>query len=177
MKLFSCIVFFSFFLNVHAQYFDMIYTGGYWDKKGVEKDIGSAIRKAQKRNSIFSLNKYENGDTLIYKIAQAHDEITIKLTFNLNEYGYLYCDFQQDIFNTDSSYQSQLKEIKSLHGFLYRKENSYISQTLYRTELLLQDSTKRKDEFVLSFKYVNIPRKDYKALYKQLKRESKNETP
>lgn len=163
-------------LKFHAQYFGMVYTGGYWDKKSVEKDIGNELKKAQKRNTLFSVNKFQNGDTLIYKISQSNDEITIKLTFNLNEYGYSYCDFQQDFFNTDSSYQAQLKDIVSLHGFLHRKENSYISKTFYRTELLQKDSTKQKEEYVLTFKYVNIPRKDYKALYKQLKRESKNET-
>lgn len=151
-----------------------ISTFGAYSKKDLKRDILKDIKRVDKSNVSTSLR--EEADTLIYNIHDSLNGYEVKFTFNIKqEYSdNVYCDYQ--VFNFDCTPCSQkiLKTFIKMHGFRKLSENKYLSNYSLKSEMRVIYKNGSNGCISLEFRYVDKPKKEYKALYNSLpKSESK----
>lgn len=170
-KLIKSIIIISFLflsLMVKSQSFGVVFTSGIYTMKDVTKEMDKEIRKGVNRKVITESFNLKTGDTLIYKVQHNTDGFTVKYTFNLKENEEEYCDFEQYIFDCAPCSQKHLKEFVKLCEFRQKSEFVYISNYFYKTEMVVSYKSDSKDCLVLTFKNVDLDKRDYKKIYNNL---------
>ncbi len=159
-------------MTIIGQNFGSLYTGGYWSRKDVEKKFDAEIKTGQTNKSISYAAKDTIGDTLKYTIQNNVDNFTTKMTFGLKQefYEEKFCNYQEYIFDCTPCSQKHLKEIIKGYNFRQKSENVYLSSFLDRTEMTIRYKPGNKDCVILTFKYVDLKKKEYKNEYKKLKK-------
>ena len=155
-----------------CQNFADIYTGGYETIDYVKKDLNKKIEKAKNTRTINGVIESTINDTLIYVVQDAYDGFTLKMTFNIKQeyYNENFCDFQQIEFDCTPCSNKHFEEIIKQHKFRRKSENVYLSSFLSQTEMTVQYKSEKKECLILTFKYVDLPRKKYKEQYRKLKK-------
>lgn len=174
MRQLSVILLFLCCSTSKSQTFGEIYTNGSWTINAVQRDIDKQIEKAKKNNIIPEGFKNTIGDTLIYIVPYKLDRFTIKMTFNLNEKGTqeTYCDFQEYIFDCTPCSQKHLEQFIDYLSLRQKSENIYLSSYLFQTTMTIQYKSESKDCLVLTFRHIDLQKKEYIELYKKLKKKT-----
>jgi len=161
-------------LTSQSQNFGDPYTGGLWTINDVKKNMNKKIEEIKKTRAIISSTEKIVNDTLVYFVVDSFDGFVIKMTFNLKqEYSEEnYCDFQQIEFDCTPCGNKHLKGIISMNGFRQKSEYIYLSSFLFRTEMTVKYKSENKECLVVTFRYVDLPKKEYKKQYKQLKKKT-----
>jgi hypothetical protein len=172
MKYLLVLVFTFYIQSATAQIFGVLYTGGYFTLKYVEKDIDKEIKKALKKNELTYTFKDTLGDTLVYTIRNLVDDFTTRLTFNLDNelYDEKFCDYQEYTFNCTPCAEKHLKEIIKSYNFRKKNNDVYLSKYSHATEMTIKYSSPGKECMTLSFRHIDIKKQLYKAEYKKLKK-------
>jgi hypothetical protein len=148
-----------------------IATYGAVTKSDVRKEINKAIKKSLKTTGEAFLREAPNGDTLVYHNKNNAESFTVTYTFNLPpvEGGEeTYCDKQEFVFDCALCFDVHLKDILSSCGFRKLSETTYLSRYAWKTEL---EVIRKETSFLLMFRYVDKPAREYKARYKALTKE------
>ena len=148
--------------------FGVIFTSGIYTIKDVTKEMDKEIRKGLNRKVITESFNVKTGDTLTYKIQHNTDGFAVKYTFNLIENEESYCDFEQYIFDCEPCSQKHLKEFIKLCEFRKKSDSVYVSNYFYKTEMVVSYKPGIKDCLVLTFKYVDLYKREYKKIYNNL---------
>ena len=159
-------------MTIKSQSMVSLFTQGFSPIKSVQKDIERGIRKGRKLNGITFDTKNKVGDTVIYVVNNGVDNFTLKFTFNIIEWETQYCDFQEYTFDCSPCSQKHLKWFIDSYQFLQKKEDVYISSYSDRTEMTVKYKPDRKDCIMLTFRHLALPKKEYKDLYKSLKKKT-----
>lgn len=158
------------FLSIvaHSQSFGVVFTSGIYTKKDVAKEMDREIRRGIKNKVISSSSNTVNGDTLIYTVHNEVDGFKIKYTFNSLENEDAYCDFEQYVFDCGHCSQRHFKEFIKLCHFRKKTEFTYISNYFYKTEMTVSYKSENKECLVLSFKFLDVSKREHKTIYKKL---------
>ena len=171
-KLLIVFLFLKFVTTANAQSFGGLYTSSYWTEKDVQKDIDKEIKKGKNNKTIPAYYKDKMNDTLTYVIQHNVDGFTLKLTFNISDFENIYCNFQQYTFDCTPCSQKHLAEFIKNYHFRQKTENIYVSNYTFHTEMTVNYKSSNKDCLVITFKYLELEKKDYKELYKSLKKKT-----
>lgn len=151
-----------------SQSFGVVFTSGIYTMKDVSKEMEKEIRKGENRKVITQSSNTKIGDTLTYVVQHNTDGFIVKYTFNLKENEEEYCDFEQYIFDCSPCSQKHLKEFIKLCEFRKKSDFVYLSNYFYKTEMVVSYKSDNKDCLVLTFKYVDLYKKDFKKIYNSL---------
>jgi hypothetical protein len=164
------IIIFCLFISriLMSQSFGVVFTSGIYTMKDVSKEMDKEIRKGENRKVITQSSNTKIGDTLTYVVQHNTDGFIVKYTFNLKENEEEYCDFEQYIFDCSPCSQKHLKEFIKLCEFRKKSDFVYLSNYFYKTEMVVSYKSDRKDCLVLTFKYVDLYKKDFKKIYNSL---------
>jgi hypothetical protein len=159
-------------MTASAQTFGEISTSGYDTQKYIEKNLDKQINKGQNKNQISSFRKTINGDTLTYIIQHITDPFRVTMVFNIKDtvLNEKYCGFQEYSFDCTPCSQKHLQEFIKMYRFRQKSENVYLSQYLIRTEMVVTYKSNNKDCLIVTFRTIELPKKQYKELYKSLKK-------
>ena len=165
------IILLFFYSTIKSQTFGGIYTSGYYATKDVQKEMDKAISKGQRKKEISSYNKTINDDTLSYIIQHNADPFVMKVVFNINDtiLNEKLCDFQEYIFDCTPCSQKHLKEFIKFYNFREKSNNTYLSEYYLKTEMTVTYKSNDKGCLVITFRHVEMPKKQYKEFYKSLK--------
>ena len=157
-------------LSINAQNLGFANIG--YTQETFEKFIDKEIRQGKNDNAITFSSKTMKGDTLIYIVRNNAECFTSKSTFNytdtlLNEKQ---GDYQEFIFDCTACAEKHLKELIGLYNMRKEAEGLYLSSYLYSMQMVLQPSSKNPDRIVMTFRKVDMPKKEYKKRYKILKK-------
>jgi hypothetical protein len=169
MKL--CAIIYLLLLSTIAksQYFAYLFNEGFYDKNTVISTLVKHIEDGVKLNYISQHSSYQLGDTLVYNISEGgNNTFVLKLTFNKKVKDLMYCNYQQFTFNNIAYFEKYLKRFIYIYGFRYQKKDIYISKYTFKSQMII-NQINNNDNFKLIFTEINIPRKEYKALYDTLK--------
>jgi hypothetical protein len=174
MKLILSIVIIFSYLTSHSQIFGAVgvYTGGFWEQKDLEKFVEREIEKGVKNKMVTNSQKKVDRDTLIYFIKKTNDAFTVKFTFNnidttLNQ---RYCDYQEYTFDCSPCSQIHLKNIIYGSNFRPINDSTFLSSYLDKSKMLVSYKNNSKDCMTLKLRTVDLPKNEYKELYKNLKK-------
>jgi hypothetical protein len=164
------IIIFCLFISriLMSQSFGVVFTSGIYTMKDVSKEMDKEIRKGENRKVITQSSNTKIGDTLTYVVQHNTDGFTVKYTFNLKENEEEYCDFEKYIFDCSPCSQKHLKEFIKLCEFRKKSDFVYLSNYFYKTEMVVSYKSDSKDCLVLTFKYVDLYKKDFKKIYNSL---------
>ena len=168
--LLSLSLFVSIFAN--SQSFGVVFTSGIYTKKDVTREMDREIRRGIKNKAISSSSNSIIGDTLLYIVNNAVDGFKIKYTFNSIENEEAYCDFEQYIFDCSPCSQKHFKEFIKLCHFRKKAEFTYISNYFYKTEMTVSYKSENKECLVLSFKFLDVSKREHRNIYKKLPEQS-----
>ena len=168
MKIIIIISFLFISILLKGQSCGVIFTSGLYTIKDVTKEMDKEIRKGVNRKIITESFNVKTGDTLTYKVQQNTDGFTVKYTFNLIENEESYCDFEQYIFDCSLCSQKHLKDFIKLCEFRKKSDSVYVSNFFYKTEMVVSYKPGSKDCLVLTFKYVDLYKREYKKIYNNL---------
>lgn len=173
MRLLSLLFLIFHSLTIFCQNFGDTYTSGWETIEGVKKDLNKKLKEAKKERTINSTTEKKN-DTLVFSLQDPYDGFVIKTTFNLKhpDFEESYCDFQQIEFDCTPCGKKHLEEIIKINKFRQKSENVYLSSFLIQTEMTIKYNSGNKDCLVVTYRYVDLPRKEYKKLYRSLKKKT-----
>jgi hypothetical protein len=152
----------------YSQNFGVVFTSGIYTKKDVSKEMDREIRRGLKNKVISNSSTTIIGDTLIYTVHNEVDGFKIKYTFNTLENEDAYCDFEQYIFDCGPCSQRHLKEFIKLCHFRKITDWCYISNYFYKTEMTVSFKPENKDCLILTFKFLDVSKREHKTIYKKL---------
>jgi len=156
----------------YSQSFGVVFTSGIYTKKDVTREMDREIRRGIKNKAITSSSNSVIGDTLLYIVNNAVDGFKIKYTFNSIENEEAYCDFEQYVFDCATCSQRHLKEFIKLCHFRKKTEGCYISNYFYKTEMTVSFKSENKDCLILSFKFMDVSKREHRTIYKKLLEQS-----
>jgi hypothetical protein len=168
MKVLLLILFLFISIFVYSQSFGVVFTSGIYTKKDVTREMDREIRRGIKNKVISSSSNTIVGDTLIYIVNNNVDGFKIKYTFNSLENEEAYCDFEQYLFDCSPCSQKHFKEFINLCHFRKKSESTYISNYFYKTELTVSNQSENKGCLILSFKFLDIRKREHRNMYKKL---------
>jgi hypothetical protein len=169
-------IFISIFLfcsiTIFSQNFGRIYIE--LPQKSAERFFDKQIQKGQKKRNITFSAKSIVGDTLIYNIQDSVECFSIKMGFSSENQTNTtkLCDYQEILFECPRCAKNHLKEIIKMNNFRQKSENSYLSSYFYSTEMTIQYDSIKMNPIRLIFRPVDLPKKEYKNLYKKLKKKN-----
>lgn len=165
----SIIISFLFISRILVcQSFGVVFTSGIYSMKDVTKEMNKEIRKGVNKKVITQSSNAKIGDTLTFVVQHNTDGFTVKYTFNLKENDEEFCDFEQYMFDCLPCSQKHLKEFIKLCEFRRKSDFVYLSNYFYKTEMVVSNKSDSKDNLVLTFKYVDLDKKDFKKIYNNL---------
>jgi len=168
MKIRIIISFLFISILLKGQSFGVIFTSGIYTLKDVTKEMDKEIRKGLNKKVITQSFNNKIADTLTYRVEHNTDGFTVKYTFNIKENEDEYCDFEQYIFDCGQCSQKHLKDFIKLCEFRKKTDSVYMSNYFYKTEMALSYKPDSKDCLVLTFKYIDLFKREYKKIYNNL---------
>ena len=168
MKTFFLVACLFLSIVAYSQSFGVVFTSGIYTKNDVTKEMDREIRRGIKNKVISSSSNTMNGDTLIYTVHNEVDGFKITYTFNTLENEEAYCDFEQYVFDCAPCSQRHLKEFIKLCHFRRKTEGCYISNYFYKTEMTVSFKSENKDCLILSFKFLDVSKREHRTIYKKL---------
>lgn len=168
MKIIIVISCLFFSLTLKSQSFGVVFTSGLNTLRDVTREMDKEIRKGVNKKVITKSFNDKIGDTLSYVIQHNTDGFTVKYTFNIKENEEEYCDFEQYIFDCGSCSQKHLKDFIKLCEFRQKSDSIYISNYIYKTEMTVSYKSGTKDCLILTFKNMDLYRREYKKIYNKL---------
>jgi hypothetical protein len=172
MKLIIITIFLFNTLTIFSQNFGRLYTE--LPQKSAERFFDRQIKKGQKSKHITFSTKNKVGDTLIYFINENVECFWIKMTFNYKNSSNTrkLCDYQEIFFECPRCAKKHLKEIIKMNNFRQKSENSYLSSFIYSAEMTIKYDSINTNQLRLIFRPVDLPKPEYKEIYKTLKKKN-----
>jgi hypothetical protein len=160
--------------TARAQTFGGIYTTGFYNSKDFQKENDKAISKGQTKKEIASSSKAIHGDTVSYVVQHNVDPFTMKAVFNVKDtiLNENMCGWQEYVFDCTPCSEKHLDEFIRIYKFREKSGNVYMSEYFTRTEMTVIYTSGDKRCMTVTFRYIDMPKKQYKALYKSLKKKA-----
>ncbi len=155
-------------LILKSQSFGVVFTSGINTMRDVTREMDKEIRKGVNKKVITQSSNTKIGDTLTYIVQHNTDGFIVKYTFNIKENEEEYCDFEQYIFDCGPCSQKHLKEFIKLCEFRQKSDFVYVSNYTYKTEMTVSYKLGTKDCLILTFKNIDLYKREYKKIYTNL---------